>query len=379
MEKKCPGLLSLDNGLSKQSATGKTIEFYRSLTFTTPYSTDVCNLTEYDHIDFQLPPLLSTPKMKQNILIAENSITIFNTLFSAKEKLAIHANPQYELSFINCVFMSWIQFIQTPASLSFDNCILNQHFSCYDSMESLKLIESAVAYLPLKGTIHSIDIFKSHIGNLSLRNLINDSLGILSTTVNTLAINQLRSKNHLIYPNELLSSVPESLSFERRLKHAIRFKELRKEPGPSENHALSDNFENALETLRFLQTSTHYKFNPVAVSKIEYVIKLLVHHKSLSMIFFWPIGFFLKPLRIAITSTIAISLFAILYAIIDCLSSNSSPKSILEYIYFSFTIFFSRFPEDYDGILSLLMITEHLMGLLLIYCFTVSLVRKYLK
>lgn len=378
---KYPALLLNHNLKQKRAELGMDKAHYASRRFKSRNNDKEDILREYKDVDVMFNGLFAH-KLKDNLKTKRDQVTIWNTFFSADEKVLIDTRSAMSITFINCVFASYIQFVEVPSSIEFDHCILNRNVSIPEPNRKVHLVSSAVDTLSLTGEFESVSITNSFVRNLYLNDIRAKFVHIISSEAESVQLTNIISQDIVINPDELLSTGPERFSFESRIRKAIRYKSPIKYSFKRKrrDHAkgLEIGIEKSLETLRTLKESTYYRHNSVALSKLEYITKSLVSRYSISSYLLWPVGFFLKPTRIVYTSILVSAIYGVIYFVMDILN-GIHPSGPIDYAYHSCKFFFSAFPDSFNGPITLLQFSERILGMLLVYSFTVSLVRKYLK
>ncbi|MGV7931181.1 MAG: hypothetical protein AB2L13_20140 [Spirochaetota bacterium] len=362
---------------NKKDALYKLKSHYLEITFQSNNTRESYSLIEYKYIDFNFK--LAKSILKENILIENDSVVISNVVFTADEKVSIDYFEHYAITFINCVFMKWIRFINDPIEIHFDNCIINEYPSL-PSNETKKIffVGCSINKISYHGKILELNISHSFIHILELSEAECEDLIIAFDSIDHFSFYETSFKKIIFDPSQIRNMQPGSFFYLFKLKKAINYKSIKKKSLNYKDGYLNYSIEAALQTLVFFKQNTHYKYNSIVISKIDYLMKVILNRRISQKIILFPLGYFLKPFRIIISSIIVIIIFSGIYLLIDYLNGKQiSYYSV--YLYDSFRFFFDGFDANFKGLLSIIQIIERILGVLLMASFPVALVKKYLQ
>lgn len=370
------GLLTNLNDLKEFEIIEKDKHFFKSRVFKTlnePNST--FQLIDYSYIDLDLDLLERKIRETSTHDLESNYITFYNIIFTANEKLSLHNIQDKKISFVNCVFMSWVQLIGNPTSIRFDNCVINNYVSFNNSIFLKIEFESCVVKrIQYSGKLEELTVSNTLVKTLQLETVDSKDLFIWKNKIKSLKLSSIKSDKITFNTGQITKRSSINPFFERDIRKIINYAQKKSTPKTDEDKSLTEEYETALETLNFLKEKTPFKFDSIALAKFEYLSKTLINKYTLIHILMWPFGYYLKPLRILTMSLLIILFYALIYHLLD------DPKiSFNVHFFHSLNYFSKEFPNTYKNTTSLIEITERIIGIVFIASFPVSLVRRYLK
>lgn len=222
-----PCLLKPLNVPSKKDYLYKDKSFYLSLEFKSNNSSDIYKLNDYQYVDFN--PKHFDSVLNDNIRSDEEQIVISNILFSSDEKLSINYTNELKLSFINCVFIKWFQFIGNPKYLSFDNCVINEYPLLPSKyIDEIFFLSCSINKLSYSGLLKNFDISHSYINNLELIDIATDTFSMFFNKIDILDLERIDSNKIFCDPSQFISVNSNSCAFINKLKKLIQFAEIKK-------------------------------------------------------------------------------------------------------------------------------------------------------
>ncbi len=333
------------------------LDFFRNYKFYNRSKT-VFSLKEFKYID------LSRREEDRNHYQPHESqshddIYFINILFSNSEKVVCDENlGGKKLHFWNCVFASYMRFAVVPKEIYFVNCVFLSSCSFLNEYKINRIDFSSCSIRKLIVDSTPMDVLSlasSYVADFALSATEMKVFSVIFSRIRKFSIHKATYEKLELDPRQIIRKNPHEPFFVMALQAAIsqeptsnienssHLSRIGRFIGLWPTDKLSQTFQQLekmrrLETLSFLKRETIYKFSSFARANIDYLQQKILFEDSLFKIILWPLGYFLKPLRIISISLATIIGFGLIYyhnINYLMLSDNSAVVKFWDCLYFS--------------------------------------------
>lgn len=378
------------------------IDYFKSYKFYNR-AKEVFTLTEYPYIDLSRRDEDMSHYVDGNVKKDDN-VYFINILYSTSEKVVCDNNlGNIKLHFWNCVFNSYIKFTVVPKEIHFVNCVFLTKISFLNEypITRLDFTDCSLKEFVISGSnIQVLSVVGSYFNNFKLESSQFKDLYLSGNMIDRFTIVDTMHEKLEFDPQQIVAQKPHQPFFVKRLCSAISDQRLSSEdmsffkrigrvigwwPSDKSSQQIEDwRKRSRLETLNFLKKQTVYRYSSFARANIDYLQQKILFEDSLLKLVLWPLGYFLKPIRIMLLSLFVIGGYGFIYYRFRNLLEFGDRTCVKEFgdcLYFSGVTFLTIGYGDIlpKVFLKWLAVSEGFMGVFISGLFVVVVTKRILS